>query len=63
MDDLIKLSLNHPVKLFVDNTNAVASKLSQEFIRIRNNDNADRYAILLGKVKNECVNANYLKNP
>ena len=49
VDDLIKLSLNHPVKLFVDQKNSVASKLTQEFIRIRSNDAVDRYSVLLCK--------------
>ena len=46
VDDLISLSLNSPVRLFVDKSNQLASKLIQEFIRVRNE--GDRESIVLG---------------
>lgn len=47
VDDLIKLSLNKPVRLFVHSTQAFAERLEQEFIRIRKNTEEDRTALLL----------------
>jgi ATP-dependent RNA helicase DDX27 len=35
VDDLIKLSLNKPVRLFIDSSQSIASRLVQEFIRVR----------------------------
>ncbi|KAJ3080013.1 nucleolar DEAD-box protein required for synthesis of 60S ribosomal subunit, partial [Quaeritorhiza haematococci] len=35
VDQLIRLSLNRPVRLFIDPTQSIASRLTQEFIRIR----------------------------
>jgi ATP-dependent RNA helicase DDX27 len=46
VDDLIKLSLNRPVRLFVDNSNAMAHRLTQEFIRVRSHREASRPAVL-----------------
>lgn len=45
VDELIKLSLNKPVRLFVDNTNATASKLTQEFVKVKRD--ADRIAMIV----------------
>jgi ATP-dependent RNA helicase DDX27 len=51
VDDLVKLSLNRPVRLFVNNNRNLASGLVQEFIRIRTGKNdADRTAILASLV-------------
>ncbi|CAG8597779.1 17977_t:CDS:2, partial [Acaulospora morrowiae] len=47
IDDLIRLSLNRPVRLMVDSTKATAAKLIQEFIRIRGHREEDRTAMLL----------------
>ncbi|KAJ3413538.1 nucleolar DEAD-box protein required for synthesis of 60S ribosomal subunit [Chytridiales sp. JEL 0842] len=46
VDSLIKLSLNRPIRLFMNN-NTVASKLVQEFIRVRAHKEESRPAILL----------------
>lgn len=51
VDDLVKLSLNRPVRLFVNNNRNLASGLVQEFIRIRAGKNdSDRAAILAALV-------------
>lgn len=44
--DLISVSLNKPVKIFVNSNNAVAFNLRQEFIRIREDKEGDREPIL-----------------
>ncbi|KAJ3182009.1 nucleolar DEAD-box protein required for synthesis of 60S ribosomal subunit [Geranomyces variabilis] len=44
--DLIKLSLNRPVRLFVDSSSSIASRLIQEFIRVRSHREEQRPAIL-----------------
>jgi ATP-dependent RNA helicase DDX27 len=41
------MSLNNPVRLFVDRSNQAASRLIQEFVRIRATREADRSAVLL----------------
>lgn len=46
IDQLVKLSLNRPVRLFVNSTNSIANNLIQEFIRIRQHREEDRPAIL-----------------
>jgi len=46
VQELVSLSLNHPVKLFVDQNTDVASKLHQEFVRIRQSKEDDRLAIV-----------------
>lgn len=45
--DLVKMSLQNPVKLFVDPKNSTAKNLVQEFIRVRGDKEQDRCAILL----------------
>ncbi|KAG9306629.1 hypothetical protein G9A89_004176 [Geosiphon pyriformis] len=47
VDELIRLSLNRPVRLMVDPAKAFAARLTQEFVRIRKNHEEDRKAILL----------------
>ena len=49
VNELVLLSLNRPVKLFVDNSTDVAENLRQEFIRIKKSREEDRTAIVLGK--------------
>jgi ATP-dependent RNA helicase DDX27 len=49
--DLVKMSLNNPVKLFVDAKNAVAKGLSQEFVRVRSGKEQERLAMLLALCK------------
>lgn len=44
--DLAKVSLNRPVKVFVNNNQTVAFNLRQEFIRIRENREDDREPLL-----------------
>ncbi|KAJ3210698.1 nucleolar DEAD-box protein required for synthesis of 60S ribosomal subunit [Dinochytrium kinnereticum] len=46
VDDLIKLSLNKPVRLFLDKNTAIASKLTQEFIRVRSHKEVSKPAML-----------------
>ncbi|KAJ3039876.1 nucleolar DEAD-box protein required for synthesis of 60S ribosomal subunit [Rhizophlyctis rosea] len=46
VDDLIKLSLNRPVRLFIDRTTSLTTKLVQEFIRVRSHREESRPAIL-----------------
>ncbi|KAI7848572.1 P-loop containing nucleoside triphosphate hydrolase protein [Circinella umbellata] len=47
VDQLIRMSLNHPTRLFVDRSNQAASRLVQEFVRIRAHKEADRSAVLV----------------
>ncbi|KAK3842241.1 MAG: P-loop containing nucleoside triphosphate hydrolase protein, partial [Linnemannia gamsii] len=47
VDELIRMSLNRPVRLQIDNSNATAARLVQEFVRIRQHREEDRPAILL----------------
>ncbi|CAG8483027.1 5933_t:CDS:10 [Funneliformis mosseae] len=47
IDELIRLSLNRPVKLMVDHIKATNAKLIQEFIRIREHQEKNRELILL----------------
>ncbi|KAG0268989.1 nucleolar DEAD-box protein required for synthesis of 60S ribosomal subunit [Actinomortierella ambigua] len=47
VDELIRMSLNRPVRLMVDSNKATASRLIQEFVRVRQHREEDRPAILL----------------
>ncbi|KAF7723561.1 nucleolar DEAD-box protein required for synthesis of 60S ribosomal subunit [Apophysomyces ossiformis] len=47
VDKLIRMSLNHPVRLFVNPSNQAASRLVQEFVRIRAHRETDRSAVLM----------------
>ena len=47
LQDLVRLSLSKPARLFVDSSQAMANKLTQEFIRIRSSHESDRSAIIL----------------
>ena len=55
VEELANLSLNQPVRLFVDNNTDVAYNLRQEFVRIRNNRENDRLAIVTGGCCFFCV--------
>lgn len=46
IDELIKLSLNRPIRLFLDSSQSLTTKLVQEFIRIRGHKEEARPAIL-----------------
>ncbi|KAJ8522525.1 hypothetical protein ONZ45_g897 [Pleurotus djamor] len=46
VDELVKLSLNKPVRLFVDPKRTTARSLIQEFVRVRAGREAERPAIL-----------------
>ena len=48
MEELARLSLHHPVRVFVDNNTDTADNLQQEFVRIRPAREADREAIVAG---------------
>lgn len=47
LESLMRLSLDKPVRLFVDQADTIAKRLSQEFVRIRAEREADRLPILL----------------
>jgi ATP-dependent RNA helicase DDX27 len=47
IDQLIKLSLNEPIRLFVDSSTKLTSRLVQEFIKIRQVREETRPAILI----------------
>ena len=48
MEELVRLSLNRPVRLFVDSNTDVADNLQQEFVRIKPKKEGDREAIVAG---------------
>lgn len=48
--DLAAVSLDKPIKVFVDNNQTVAFNLRQEFIRIREDRESDREALLVALV-------------
>lgn len=48
MKDLAAVSLNKPVRVFVNENTDVALSLRQEFVRIRANREGDREAIVAG---------------
>ena len=50
MEELARLSLHNPVRVFVDSNTDTADNLHQEFVRIRSNKEADREAIVSGMV-------------
>jgi len=47
IDELIRLSLNRPVKLMMDPIKSTNAKLTQEFLRIRENQEKNREIILI----------------
>ena len=48
VEELAAVSLNHPVRLFVDRNTDTADNLQQEFVRIRTKREGDREAIVTG---------------
>lgn len=55
VDELVRLSLRRPVRLFVDSNTAIARKLVQEFVRIRDDREIDRMPILLALCLRTCT--------
>jgi len=51
VDDLVKMSLQKPVRIFVDPKRSTARGLVQEFVRVRTGKEADRSAILVALCK------------
>nr|GAT44205.1 DEAD-domain-containing protein [Mycena chlorophos] len=47
VDELVKMSLNKPVRLFVDPKRSIARGLVQEFVRVRATKEAERSALLV----------------
>ncbi|VDB99617.1 unnamed protein product [Peniophora sp. CBMAI 1063] len=47
VDELVKMSLNKPVRLFVDPKRTTARGLVQEFVRVRSGKETDRSALLV----------------
>lgn len=51
VDELVKVSLNHPVRLFVDPKRSIARSLVQEFVRVRAGKESERSALLVALCK------------
>jgi ATP-dependent RNA helicase DDX27 len=51
VDELVRMSLNKPVRLFVDPKRATARGLVQEFVRVRAGKEAERAALLVALCK------------
>jgi ATP-dependent RNA helicase DDX27 len=51
VDELVKLSLNKPVRLFVDPKRGTSRSLMQEFVRVRAGKEAERSALLVALCK------------
>ena len=49
MKDLAAVSLNRPVRVFINESTDTALRLRQEFIRIRANREGDREAVVAGQ--------------
>ena len=54
VDALVRMSLDRPVKLFVDPKRSTARGLVQEFIRVRAGKEAERVALLVALCKRTC---------
>lgn len=55
MQDLAAVSLKDPVKVFVNQNTDIALGLRQEFIRIRENREGDREAIVAGERRRDWI--------
>lgn len=55
VDELVRLSLKRPARIFVDANTALAQRLHQEFVRIRADREEDRTAILLALCRRTCT--------
>ena len=51
VDELVKMTLNKPVRLFVDPKRSIARGLVQEFVRVRAGKEAERSALLVSLCK------------
>ena len=51
VDELVRMSLNKPVRLFVDPKRSTARGLVQEFVRVRAGKESERSALLLALCK------------
>lgn len=49
VEDLVKMSLKRPVKIFINANDDVTPRLKQEFVRLRDNSDKNREVILSGK--------------
>ena len=56
VEELVRLSLNHPMRLFVDSNTDVADNLHQEFVRVKAKREGDREAIVTGERQLGTVN-------
>lgn len=54
VDALVRMSLDKPVKLFVDPKRSTARGLVQEFVRVRAGKEAERAALLVALCKRTC---------
>ncbi|KAI5124654.1 hypothetical protein M0805_004262 [Coniferiporia weirii] len=54
VDALVRMSLNKPVKLFVDPKRSTARGLVQEFVRVRAGKESERAALLVALCKRTC---------
>lgn len=54
VDALVRMSLDRPVKLFVDPKRSTARGLVQEFVRVRAEKEAERSALLVALCKRTC---------
>ena len=54
VDALVRMSLNRPVKLFVDPKRSTARGLVQEFVRVRAEKESERSALLVALCKRTC---------
>ena len=48
VEDLVRMSLKKPVKIFINENMDVTPKLKQEFVRLRDTSERNREAILAG---------------
>jgi len=59
VDELVRLSLNSPVRVWVDRSNDLANNLVQEFVRVRTDNLTEREAVVLGKTGAETVRLSF----
>lgn len=49
VEDLVRMSLKRPVKIFISQNMDVTPRLKQEFVRLRDNSDKNREVILAGR--------------